>query len=244
MRIAIIAALPGELKPLVKEWRRLPSLGRHILMWTRTDGNGDVVIAVCAGMGAEAARRAFAAAEAHGPLDVVLSVGVAGALAPKGHPGASRVGDCRVLTQVIDAQTGERFSLMESETVVSIATTARVADAAEKRRLFETYGAVMVDMEAAAVARLAAMRAIPMCCVKAVSDEAEARLPDLNRFIDATGQLRFPSFLLHVALRPQSWGPLMALGSGSARASKELAAVVEQFLREKNWNCASRMRGV
>ncbi len=241
MRIAIIAALPGELKPLVKEWRRLPSPGRHILMWTRTDGNGDAAIAVCAGMGAEAARRAFAAAEAHGPLDVVLSVGVAGALAPKGHPGASRVGDCRVLTQVIDAQTGERFPLAAStlaggEKVLSIATTARVADAAEKRRLFETYGAVMVDMEAATVARLAAMRAIPMGCIKAVSDDAEARLPDLNRFIDATGQLRFPSFLLHVALRPQSWGPLMALGSGSARASKALAGVVEEFLRAKTSN--------
>ncbi len=245
MRIAIIAALPGELKPMVKVWRRLPSPGRNILMWTRTDGHGDVVIAACAGMGAEAARRAFAAAEAQGPLDAVLSVGVAGALVPKGLPGASRVGDCRVLTEVIDARTGERFPLLAGgEKALSIATTARVADASEKRRLFETYGAVMVDMEAATVARLAAMRAIPMFCIKAVSDDAEARLPDLNRFIDATGQMRLPSFLLHVALRPQTWGPLVALGSGSARASKALAGVVEQFLKEKSWDRADRVGGI
>jgi adenosylhomocysteine nucleosidase len=50
-------------------------------MWQRPEITGrDEVIAVCAGMGAAAARRAFAAAEFLGAMDLVLSVGWAGAL--------------------------------------------------------------------------------------------------------------------------------------------------------------------
>jgi nucleoside phosphorylase len=42
-----------------------------------------------------------------------------------------------------------------------IVTTSRVADASEKQRLASAYSASMVEMEAAAIARLAQMREIP-----------------------------------------------------------------------------------
>ena len=46
-----------------------------------------------------------------------------------------------------------------------------------KARLAEAYGgAVLVDMEAATVARMAKMRQIPLLCIKGVSDEAGAKL--------------------------------------------------------------------
>ena len=48
-----------------------------------------------------------------------------------------------------------------------LATSPKVADEAEKRRLASTYKADLVDMEAAAVARLAAMRGIPFYASKA-----------------------------------------------------------------------------
>src|SRR5690242_16370648 len=105
MRIAIIAAMPGELKPLVKGWRPVRIKTRGARMWTSSRGE-DVWIAVCAGMGAEAARRAFALAESDGALDLVLSVGWAGSI----HAGA-KAGSVQVPTFVIDAKTGERFSL-------------------------------------------------------------------------------------------------------------------------------------
>lgn len=229
MRIGIIAALPGELQPLVRQWRRLPAArGSGISIWQRHGGE-DEVVAVCAGMGAPAARRAFVAAEFLGSLDLVLSVGWAGALVAECEPGK-----CFVASEVIDVQTGERFGLTEGKRKLRVVTTVRVADAAEKQRLAATYGAVLVDMEAATVARLAQMRGIPICCFKAVSDGVDAELPDLNPFIDISGKLRMAPFLAHVALRPSYWGPLGQLGRNSAAAARALAKKVEAFLVEKN----------
>jgi adenosylhomocysteine nucleosidase len=103
MRIAIIAALPGELKPLVKGWQRVATKDRGTKKWILSR-DADTWIAVCAGMGADAARRAYANAAVDGPLDILLSVGWAGSLDPAVGPGT-----VQVPTVVIDAQTGERF---------------------------------------------------------------------------------------------------------------------------------------
>jgi adenosylhomocysteine nucleosidase len=223
MRIGIIAALPGELKPLVRGWQKMPvARGSGIAMWQR-ERDGDELIAVCAGMGAAAARRAFTAAEFAGSLDMVLSVGWAGALTHAAIEPA--------MAEIIDAQTGERFSCGFGQQ--RLVTTAQVANEAEKRRLRDTYGAVAVDMEAAAVARLAQMRGIPVHCFKTISDSLDARLPDINPFIDVDGKLKMVAFLTHVAVRPQYWGSLLAMGSNSAKAARELARAVEEFLANK-----------
>ena len=235
MRIGIIAALPGELTPLVRGWQKMPAArGSGISIWQRREGE-DEVIAVCAGMGAPAARRAFVAAEFLGSLDLVLSVGWAGALTAEFEPG-----QCFVASEVIDTQTGERFSMTNGPRKLRVATAARVADEAEKRRLATTYGASLVEMEAAAVARLAQMRGIPMGCFKAVSDGVDAELPDLNPFIDISGKLRMGPFLAHVALRPGYWGSLGQLGRNSAAAAKALARKIEVFLEEKNLEQVNR----
>jgi adenosylhomocysteine nucleosidase len=223
MRIGIIAAIPGELKPLVRGWVKMPvARGSGIAMW-QTERNGHEVVAVCAGMGAAAARRAFTAAEFAGSLDMVLSVGLAGGLT------GSQIQP--TMDEIIDAQTGERFRL--SEGPQRLVTTVQVADAAEKRRLRVAYGAVAVDMEAATVARLAQMRDIPMHCFKAISDGPDTRLPDINQFIDVDGKMRMAAFLAHVALRPQYWGSLIEMGGRSFRATAVLALRIEKFLADK-----------
>ncbi len=234
MRIGIIAALPGELKPLVKGWERLPvSSGSGVRMWQRPASAGaEEVVAVCAGMGAVAARKAFVAAEHLGGMDCVLSVGWAGALThfEKISP---------VMSEVIDAQTGERFTLTDRKRVLRVVTTARVADRTEKLRLGESYGAVAVDMEAAHVARLAAMRGIPMCCFKVISDGHDAELPDINPFIDENGQMKMTAFLAYVAVRPACWGSLIQLGRRSAAAAQQLAISIGEFLEDPDpirWN--------
>ena len=228
MRIGIIAALPGELKPLVRGWERQPTGVKGISVWTTVRGE-DELIAVCGGMGWEAAIRSFSAAEFMGALDLVLSVGWVGALSVD-----VKTGECYVPSEIIDAQTGERFLLTDGDRRLRLVTTVQVADAHEKHRLRESYGAVMVDMEAAAVARLAQMRRIPVCCFKAVSDAPDATLPNLNAFIDAQGQMRMLSFLAHVAVRPRFWGSLLDLGRNSAAGAKVIAEKVNRFLVEKD----------
>jgi adenosylhomocysteine nucleosidase len=229
MRIAIIAALPGELKPLVKGWQRVSTNVSGIKKWILTR-DSDTWIAVCAGMGAEAALRAFASAVSDGPVDMLLSVGWAGSLDPEVHPGTAHVP-----TVVIDAQTGEQFSLTEGKRQWRLVTTARVADEAEKTRLAATYsGAVLVDMEAAAVARLAEMHSIPLLCIKGVSDAAGATLPDLNLFIDARGKMQMARFLAHIAVRPRFWPSLLHLGKNSACAADAMRDLILKFMKSKN----------
>ncbi|MEI9980539.1 MAG: hypothetical protein WDN23_16390 [Edaphobacter sp.] len=105
----------------------------------------------------------------------------------------------------------------------------------KKKRLAATYpGAALVDMEAATVARLAAMHDIPVLCVKGVSDAVGADLPDLNPFIDTNGQMRMPSFLAHIALRPHCWPSLVQLGKNSARAADAMRDLIQRLMKEKN----------
>lgn len=234
MKIGIIAALPGELRLLVRGWRA-GAAKDGVRCWTRNAG-ADSWIGVCAGMGADAARRAFAAAEADGPLDLVLSVGWAGALVPELRPG-----DARVLSVVIDAQTGERFQLTVGEVELTLVTTARVADATEKVRLGATYGgAAMVDMEAATVARMAQMRGIPVGCIKGVSDGLFADLPDLNRFLSARGQLRMVPFLAYLVLRPMYWRSVAELGRNSSKAAQAIRDLVLEFMEQHNFDRLGR----
>lgn len=181
-------------------------------------------------MGAEAARAAFAAAHASRGLDLVLSVGLAGATGGTG----LAVGSVSAVTEIVDASTGERFSLGAGERTLRLATVKRTADAAEKRRLFEAYSAMLVDMEAATVARLAAMRSLPMGCFKAVSDAADAVLPKIDPFVDREGQLQTVRFAAHLAVRPHSWRAVASLALGSALASKALAEKLNAFLRHKD----------
>ena len=225
MRIGIIAALPGELKPLVRGWQKLPvAKGSGVSMW-QTERGGNEVVATCAGMGTGAALRAFTAAEHAGSLDSVWSIGWAGALIPEATPAS-----VWNVSQIIDAQTGERFQLPERKDGVRLVTSSRVADEREKHRLAASYGAAIVDMEAAAIARLAQMRGIPMFCAKAVSDGLDASLPDLNPFIDVHGKLKMAEFLAYVAIRPQYWRSLMRLGSSSAEGAQRLAKTIEANL--------------
>jgi adenosylhomocysteine nucleosidase len=229
MRIAIIAALPGELKPLVKGWRHISTDISGAKKWTFSR-EADTWIAVCAGMGAEAALRAYALAVSDGPVEMLLSVGWAGSLDPELHPGT-----VQVPTVVIDAQTGEQFNLTEGKRKWRLVTTPRVADGAEKNRLAATYpGAVLVDMEAATIARLADIHGIPLLCIKGISDAAGATLPDLNPFIDERGQMRMGHLFSYLMVRPRYWQSLLHLGKNSARAAAAMRDLILKFMKEKN----------
>ena len=105
-----------------------------------------------------------------------------------------------------------------------------VAGRAQKRLLAEAYGAGLVDMEAAAVARLARERAVRFCCIKGVSDGPGDRLPDFNRFLSPTGQFRFAPFALFALLRPWYWPALARMGENSKRASQNIAESLSDFL--------------
>ena len=162
-----------------------------------------------------------------GPIDLVISIGWAGALTAE-----CKAGEAYNAAGVFDARTGERFNCDAGAGPQWLVTSPRVADEAEKRRLASTYKAALVDMEAAGVARLAAMRGIPFYCIKGVSDPLEAKLPDFNRFIDAAGQFQTPRFVLFALLRPWIWPALVQMGENSKKASQSIAKRLNELLRD------------
>lgn len=223
-RVAIIAAMPGELKPLVRGWPH--STRGNIHFWALRNEEEEW-IAACAGAGLDAATRAFAGIEDGGPIDLVLSVGWAGALTEQ-----CAAGQAYNVAGVIDARTGERFNCDAGAGSCWLATSPSVADEAEKRRLAATYKTALVDMEAAAVARLAAMRGIPFYAIKGVSDPLNAKLPDFNHFIDPNGQFQTRKFVLFALLRPWFWPALVRMGENSRRASQGIAERLHELLDE------------
>ena len=221
-RIAIIAALPGELQPLVVNgtWRRAaPNV------WTGSI-NGHEATAVAGGIGSACASSAVDLALSHGPADALISYGWAGAITC-----AVKPPDAFAISEVIEHSSRERFATRHSEGL-RLVTLDRVAGYYEKRPLAETHKAVLVDMEAAAVARAAAQRGIAFYCFKSISDGYTDRLPDLNRFI-TEGHLRTPAFVAHVAVRPIYWPSLVRLAGNSARAAAGLAELLSKSLPAK-----------
>jgi adenosylhomocysteine nucleosidase len=119
---------------------------------------------------------------------------------------------------------------------LGLLTTARVADHDEKLKLSAAYpDCVLVDMEAATIARLAAARNIPCYCFKAVSDAIGHRLPDLTPFIDSAGQFHTGKFALWSVFRPRYWRNLAQFGDNSRKAAENLAKTVESFLIDKSY---------
>jgi nucleoside phosphorylase len=288
-RTAIIAAMPGELKTLVRGWRHEKRNRVNLWRWRYDGGEW---IAACAGAGQNAATRALAEIEKDGPVASVVSVGWVGALSNSYLPGqAYRIAG------VVDTLTGERFRIarLREETApqglkpgtvsftsigtakavpfqssaeagavafqnsaeakvsplqepakikavpiqnapesipsdIWLATSPKVADAAEKQRLAATYKAGLVDMEAAAIARLAGMRGISFQCIKGVSDGLNDRLPDFNRFLTREGQFRMAGFTLFALFHPGYWSVLKQMGENSKKASRSIAESVRELL--------------
>jgi adenosylhomocysteine nucleosidase len=224
-RIAIIAAMPAELKPLTRHWHHERLNGVDLWRWSFDEGEW---IAACAGAGVAAAARALAEVEKLGPIDKVISTGWAGALREELAPGQA----CDV-SVVIDARTGERFIAAVPLKDCWLVTNSRVADVHEKLRLAETYQAALVDMEAAAIARLAQMRGIPFYCIKGISDGYSDQLPEFNRFILPDGHFQLARFIVFALLRPWHWRALVRMGENSRKAARDIAASLLDLLDER-----------
>jgi adenosylhomocysteine nucleosidase len=219
MKIGIIAALPREVSALVKGWERR-SIGGGVMVYTKNEA-----VVACAGMGAARAALAVQAAMAAMPVAELISVGLAGACGP-----TLRVGEIVRAGVVVDARTGERFSDSRYEQV--LVSTDAIASVKEKARLHASYHADAVDMEAAAVARLAQAHGLGFHAIKAISDEADFEMEGLARFATAEGQFRETAFALHAALRPAMWGKVIELGRNS---NKAVGALTEALRGELDW---------
>lgn len=248
-RTAILAALPREVALLVRGWTTNSSTqAKGGLEWAtpykrvpRPEGasvwESDRAIVACAGMGSERVTRALALAESRGRLDSIISVGYAGALRADMEPGKAYWP-----ATVIDGQTGERFECNHGEGTLAgegvpvgngtLVTMDHAVGRGEKLELAARWNADLVDMETAAVARLAKVRSLPFRALRAISDRVDDNVPDLAAFTDERGGLRESSFAMYVALHPWLIPTAIKLGRQSAQASQAIAQALQQILRQ------------
>jgi adenosylhomocysteine nucleosidase len=211
--VAVVAALEGELRPLIKNCRRVDCdyEGRRFIFFERDD-----TVLVCGGIGLESARRAAEAVIALYHPTLVQSVGFAGALNASLH-----VGDVFSPAVVLDARDGSRVEIAGGEgTLITFMT---VASAQQKANLADAYNAQAVDMEAAAVASAAQAHGIRFTATKVISDGLEFDVAETARFIDARGGFRTAAFAAFVAFRPWLWRRVAVLAYNSKRAARILS---------------------
>jgi len=226
-RVAIIAALDRELHSLIKHWpsTTITSESRQFTFY-----ESNYAVAVCGGIGPEAARSAAQAAISTYKPDLLISAGLAGALTPE-----LRAGETIFPAMVIDSQDGSRQPTSIQTARLGNSPLARtvllsspqIASAAQKQQFAKSFCARALDMEAAAVARAAQVHNLPFLAIKSISDELNFELPAVSRFI-RNGQFRTKAFIFHVGLRPWLWLRVFRLARNTKMACENLCA----WLRE------------
>lgn len=220
-RVAIVAALEREVRSLVRNWRIVERESESTRFKFFENGAGTVL--VCAGIGTQAARRAAEAVITLYHPEMMHSVGFAGALVP-----ALGVGEIFSPACVIDSKDGSSVILENgSGTLLSFHS---MAGAGQKSKLAAAYGAQAIDMEAAAVAKVAESHRIRFAATKVISDEFDFEMPSMDRFIGHDGQFHGGRFVAFAAIRPGLWAKVIRLGRNSAKAAHALCRELHRQL--------------
>ncbi|TAN56098.1 MAG: nucleoside phosphorylase [Magnetospirillum sp.] len=151
----------------------------------------------------------------------LISVGIAGGLDPVLKPGDIIIGSGVELADgVIESDPAWRdrlLALLAGARAGLVYGNGEVAATPEhKRALFRRHGAVIVDMESGAVARVAAAAGKPFACLRAVSDPASRALPRSALVgLGPDGDTRPLAVMAALLLRPRDLPGLIRVGLDS-----------------------------
>lgn len=221
--VGVVAALRMEVADKLRHWRTgsFAHAGR-----TYQTFQTESAALVFGGMGREPARQAAESLVWKFGPKTLVSLGFAGAAAPE-----LRVGDIFMPARIHSDQ-GEAFLTHAERATGTLVTTSRIAGPGEKRDLRKRYSADAVDMEAAAVARVALGHGLGFLAVKAISDAPEQRMPPFERFARSDGTIDAGGFGSFAVLRPQLWPALWRLARNASVASAALARWLSQYNEE------------
>jgi adenosylhomocysteine nucleosidase len=181
------------------------------------------MLAIANGIGQERAGAAVkAAVKAAGNISAVWSIGTAGALDP-----SLDIADVVAATEVTDGRQVWQANAPEGPAVRSglVRTSQHIARTSVEKKNLHATGAIIVDMEAAAVVREASEMAVPFYCVRGVSDHAnETFFIDFESFFMPNGTLNVPRLVIYALAHPMDALPeLIRLQRRSSLAARRLA---------------------
>jgi adenosylhomocysteine nucleosidase len=153
---------------------------------------------------------------------------MAGALVPE-----MTVGHVLIPATVVNSRTGTMIRTGHGKG--TLVTASGIAGPEGKRLFARQYSGLAVDMEAAAVAEVAKVHKLGFSAVKAISDDVEFPVPDLEPFVDRNGKFLTSKFLAHIAPRPRLWGIVRQFAANSAQASQELCRVLRNLIETGKW---------
>ncbi len=191
--LLIAAALAGELETgmtLCRNLQRVQIPRAHLWKAARHDAE---ICFLKTGVGPTRAAASLEAALEMVQPSQIMVVGYAGAIDP-----GLKLGDLVAVAKAFafsldkdnpdwkTVRLDEAFKLNQGEALASSAKAAGLSafigdvltspyvlgEPAHKHLLYEKFSASIVDMETAALARVASARSIPLSCIRAVSDEA------------------------------------------------------------------------
>ena len=157
---------------------------------------------------------------------IILSCGIAGALAPTLGPGDVVIdGDVSVVDRLAKALPhAHHGGIVGNDTIV--------AAAVEKRRLRERTGALAVDMESHVAARVALRKNLPFAALRVISDRAEDDLPPAALVgMRPDGGMALGAVLASLAGHPRQLPALIRTGRQADQAFRSLAQAFETIIR-------------
>ncbi|OJU46049.1 MAG: hopanoid-associated phosphorylase [Alphaproteobacteria bacterium 65-37] len=178
--------------------------------------------------GGDAARLEREVDRAAGHASGIISIGIAGALAPQLKPGAWVVADAVRgvdLAMPTDQAWRERLlaRLPGAMQGLVLGGEAIVAIAAEKADLHRTTGAIAVDMETHVAARVAARYRLPLAVARVISDAADRTLPPAARVgMRPDGGIDLPAVLRSLLADPLQLPALIRTGLEAERGFRAL----------------------
>ena len=134
------------------------------------------------------------------------------------HPGWLKSTE-NLLSTTLKIHTG---SLAESLTIV--------ATAKDKKRLYAQTGAIALDMESIAIAKVARQNKLPFLAIRAIADPVDMDLPKaINHSLNDEGDIVLGKLLLFIALHPTELPGLIKLGLHFNAAKNTLKSVAKQL---------------
>lgn len=224
-KIGIIAAMSSEARLLA---------GQRIKNAHITQVQNHLIYV--SGMGDEKAEVATRKLIEHGAI-ALISWGTAGSLSPSATPGDLLLPETVITPDTTyrpDQSWRERLEkhLIDHQQPLNSAAilsgSGMVDHQEEKAELFQQTHCVAVDMESAAIARVASEFGIPFIVVRAVVDAHDQAIPDLaTNAINAFGEVRAVQLSKGLISQPASLRDLIKLGQHFELASKTLKNVIQ-----------------